>query len=585
MSLGNPAVECFSIYEPRMNLSNVAQRQYAIVRGGNTITPYKYPATSYSNNSVQFTCTPPSRSTVLDRIAIVKFPVQLEFVGLVPNTGLLLNKQGDAFRAWPISSCTNSLVAQINGYGVSIEMSKIIHALTRFNQPHDLRNTFLSLTTQMDDNCQDYRCMLPNNQNPLGLFGDVDKYPARGAYPMTISQTAGDGATSPSTATVTANLYEYVVLPPFIYDGNESGGLTHLDTLTFTYSFGDLRRMWSHCSTSTGGSNAETNPITQLNISLSQPEMNLFYLTPRLTDYVPSTLVYPYYQITNYITQNNSQYQFNDSFKMVSNVIQLQSIPNKIICYVKQSNSVITQDLRYLISLTDSFAQITSCSINWNNINGIYSNSDQIHLWSTAIQNGLTMSYEEWNGSLNSFNTDQNGKNIALTGSILCFEPGKDLPLRDDEAPGMLGQYNLQISLDCVNINPYSTVNYPASVAYTEANVKMQPELNIVCIYEGILTIQDNSTLAQIGVVSKQDALTAPIRYDYCFSAMEAMYGGNFFTKVRDWVKNKAIPWVKEHGPQIASVARAVAPLVGLGEGEGGARLNRQQLKSRLRRI
>lgn len=570
MSLGNPAVECFSIYEPRMNLSNVTQRQYALVRGGNTITPYVYPAISFSDSSVQFVCTPPSRSTVLDRIAIAKFNVSIAFTG--SGTANILNPQFDAFRAWPISSVSNTLVAQINGYGVAIELSKMIHAITRFNQPHDLKNCFLSATTQMDDNCQDYRSVQGSNVNPLGVFTDNSTYPARGSYNYTIVNNTFSGAL------INASIYEYLVLPPYIFDGHQSGGLTHLDTLTFTYSLGQLSRMWSHCPNTTGS-------ITAVNVSITAANMCLFYLTPRLTDFVPSTLVYPYYQLTNYRNTVNQSFAFGESSQIISQVIQLQSIPSRIFVYVKQAQSVIDANVNTLISMTDSFARITACQINWNNINGIYSNSDPIQLWQTAIQNGLTMSFQEWTGVTNGLNLDQSvsPQQVALTGSILCFEPGKDLPLRDDEAPGMLGQYNLQIQVNFANINPYST---SASLPYN-ANTVLFPELNIICIYEGILTIQDNSTLAQIGVVSKQDALTAPTRYDLSFNAIEMMYGGNFFTKVRDWFKNKAIPWVKQHGPEIAKVASAVAPLVGLGEGEGegGARLQRRHLKSRLHRI
>lgn len=590
MSLGNPGVECFSIYEPRMNLSNVAQRQYAIVRGGNSITPYIYPSTAKSNSSIQFTCTPPSRSTVLDRIAIVKVGVSLNFTGDAGNTTPLLKRGFDAFRAWPLSSCTNTLVAQINGYGVAIELSKMIHALTRFNEPHDIKNIFLSATTQMDDNCQDYKCVSGTNINPLAPISDNTTYPARGGYPYTLISNTN------TAASLTANLYEYLVLPPFIFDGNQSGGLTHLDTLTFTYSLANLQRMWSHCESANGVAGNDTSRIIALDVNITSANMCLFYLTPRLTDMVPATLVYPYYQITNYRSQLTTQsmvYNPDAGQDITSQVIQLQSIPNKIICYVKQSDSIIyggngaapagaavvTQT-----SLTDCFTRINSCRVNWNNINGIYSNSDPIQLWNTSAQNGLSMSFNEWYGSTNGLNNIPGNSGvlaannmIALTGGIMCFEPGKDLPLRDDEAPGMLGQYNLQIVMNVSNINPFSVTGGIGT------NSPLSPELNIICIYEGILTIQDNSTLAQIGVVSKQDALTAPIRYDFKFSALESMYGGNFFTKVRDWVRDKAIPWVKQHGPEIASVAKAVAPLVGLGE--GGAALPRHHLRSRLHRI
>jgi hypothetical protein len=573
MSLGNPAVDVFSIYEPRMNLSNVQQRQFAICRGGNTITSYIYNATSMSNSSINFQCNPPSRSTVLDRVAILKMQVELTFNGTTnsPNTSLL-QPGFDAFRAWPISSCTNQLNCAVNGYGLSIEVSKMIHALSRFNEPHDLKHNFLSLVPQMDDNCQDYRSVSGSNSNPLAVHNTNPVYPARGGYPF-VSYTPGT-----TTTTIVADLYEYVVLPPFIFDGSESGGLTHIDTLNFTYSFGNLQRMWSHCP--------NNNTISSLNVKINNASMLLFYITPRITDFVPETLVYPYYQLTNYRTQDNSSLVYNTSSTLTTNVIQLQCIPSRIFIYVKQSDTIINSDISSLISCTDSFMKINSLQVNWNNINGIYSNADPAQLYLMTQQNGCTMSWNEWFGVTNGLNVDTaqmgNAQQVALTGSILCLEPGKDLPLRDDEAPGMLGQYNLQIQINVTNINPYSVggVVLPYELAY-------QPEINIICVYDGILTIQNNSTLAQIGIVSKEDALTAPTRYDLSFNALENMYGGNFFTKVRDWFKNKAIPWVKEHGPQIAKVASMAAPLVGLGaHGElGGAHVRRRSLRHRLRDI
>ncbi len=137
--------------------------------------------------------------------------------------------------------------------------------------------------------------------------------------------------------------------------------------------------------------------------------------------------------------------------------------------------------------------------------------------------------------------------------------------------------------MNVTNINSYSVdpITNPFSVAS-----QYIPELNIICIYDGILTIQDNSTLAQIGIVSKEDALNAPIRYDVSYDGLQNMYGGNFFTKVRDWFKNKALPWVKEHGPQLAAAAKAAAPLVGLGQGVvGGRALPRRRVKARLHRL
>jgi len=70
MALATPAVSAFAVYEPRMKLGN--ERHFAILRGGNQITPYKINPSSGTNTNLTFSTNPPSNHSILDRVAILK---------------------------------------------------------------------------------------------------------------------------------------------------------------------------------------------------------------------------------------------------------------------------------------------------------------------------------------------------------------------------------------------------------------------------------------------------------------------------------------------------------------------------------
>jgi len=562
MSNSLPPLNTFAIYEPRLELAN--ERSFVIVKGGQTVTYYPFGATSFSQNQFNFITNPPSKITVLDRVALIKVPLTITFTNTGPaNVDNILQPGRDAFRAFPISSITQTLTATINGFPVSIELSEVIHCLSRFHMSNELKNNFMSVLPQMDDNYQNYADVDGGVNNPLGDYRDNSAQNPRGAYAYeTIVNT-------PNSATITTTLYEYVFLPPFLFDGSEAGGLTHLDTLQFNWVLSNnVSRIWSH-------STASTSTITDINVTFTQPFMLLGFITPRLTEPIPDLITYPYFQVSRFTTQSNKNILSNASDLLISNVIQLNSIPRKMYLFAKQGNSVINSSLANTIQTTDTFLKINNVNISWNNIDGVLSGASTPQLYDFSVQNGLRITWDEWNGISQHLNAiaGQPTEIFGLTGSVICIEFGKDIGLRDDEAEGMLGQYNLQVKLGVTNVNQ---------------TVTLQPDLYIICVFDGVLTITNNSAFGQIGVISKQDVLTAPVRYDISYNMLEKVYGGgNFFSKFRDVLSNIG-KGIQKYAPGVLSAAKAISPVVktlfpvsspflsaiGLGEGAraGGVR-------------
>lgn len=511
-------IDTFAIYEPRLELEN--KRSFVIVKGGQTVTYYSYPATSASNANFKFIANPPSKTTVLDRVAIIEAPVQITINQDAgdPNTDNILQPGRDAFRSWPIASVTATLNMWINGYQASIESSELIHLLERFHSPMDSKNDWLSILPQMPDNYQDYRDAEGADNNPLADYKEATAQIPRGAYNIEVVSN------TPSQAVIKATLREYVVLPPMIWDKHQAGGLTILDTLQFEWILNaNLTRIWSHsaASTSTIGS------MTVDFIGAGQPNLLLGFITPRLSQLqtMPKSITYPFFQISKFVTQPNTSLAPNASMVKRTNSIVLNSIPRKMYLFARESFTQINANLQNSITSTDTFMRINGISISWDNIEGILSGASPENLYNLSVLNGLNMSWTEWNGLTQRLTATSGDptKYIGTTGSVICLEFGKDIGLRDDQAEGMVGQYNMQVTFDITNTNQYTTIT---------------PDLYIVCVFDGIINISNNSAMPIIGVISRQDVLNAPISNEITYSQTERIYGGgDFFNRFKHVVK------------------------------------------------
>ena len=543
----------FAVYEPRLELNN--QRSFVIVKGGQTVTYQQYPATAYSTSSFNFITNPPGRKNVLDRVAIIEVDVNLAFSGPGDGSGTLMIQSGrDAFRAYPISSITQTLTCQINGFPVTIELSDVAHLLSRFHTNMENKNSYLSIFPQMEDNYQNYADADNANNNPLAPYHTNSTQQPRGAYPMVITNNTN------TSANVRATLREYITLPPFIFDGHEAGGLTNLDTLQFDFTLSTaLARIWSR-------STANHVPISNGGITVtfpSAPKLFLGWITPRLTQEIPRVMTYPYFQISRYVSSGNDELGPNASNDLQSQVIQFSSIPRKLYIFAKQSNTIINNSVQNQVKYTDTFLKITKININWDNIDGVLSGASPNNLYELSVANGMKMPFVEWNGL--SYDCGQNVGStpvtLGLSAGPVCLELGKDLGLRDNQAEGMLDKINFQVTVSVTNVNQTET---------------LKPDLYVVAVYDGVLEIFDNSARAYIGVINGHDILTVPVNHEVSYNSLEKIYGGDFFSKFKDIAgkvvsglkQSKAISNILGAVPHpYAQVGSNIARSLGFGEG------------------
>lgn len=571
-------LEFFKVNEPRVELDN--KREWAILQGSQTTTPYILPSSSFSNSSWVFQVVPPSKQSILDRVVLIHAPVTLTFTGPGGNTDNILQPGRDALRSHPLSSVISTMTVSLNGVSVSIESQQVVHILERFKQYLEYNRSYGSIFPQMPDNYQNYGDSFGSNNNVLGTYSDNPAQHPRGAYPMVVV------ANTPTLAIVKFDLYEYVLLPPFLYGGDEmghireAGGLTFLDTFNLTATLNNnLARLWSHALS---GLSPSTSTISSLTVNFSQPELLIWWLTPKLLQSIPKEIVYPYYQINRYTTQGSSPVAPNGTFTIPSNVIQFQTIPLKIYICAQRSQNQIYETLSSTISTTDTFSRIDGISVNFNNVSGLLSNASPQHLYEMSLQNGLSMSYNEWIGSTEYLSAvaGQTTRLVGTTGSVLCIDPTKDFGMSSELAESILGQFNFQIILKGTNTNQLDTLNL---------------ELYIVAVFDGLLSLSNNSGTTQIGVVSRQDVLTAPMHH-MSYNELTSIYGGgSFFSRFGD-ILRKGANYVKDNkliskGLGIiphpyAQLGSQAANILGLGEGgilEGGRPMTRKMMRKRLK--
>jgi hypothetical protein len=588
------------VRDPRTMISN--PREYAVLQGGSKINWKYWQTSNVSNSAFNFTTVPPAPNIYVDRKQYLYATMRFTFTGTPPVGQTLIQPNRDALRAYPLLSAMDSLKVIINGFSVSVDMSDVIHPFSRFNINNDDRETVFSLSPTYPDQSQQYSDLFDSIRSPLQSYGDsLEGVEPRGAYPFVIiSNPVSTGV--PVTAVVDAACLDAIMLSPFFWGQGNSTGFINVSSMDFniTWLGAAAYRMWSHDSQ--GGTNIITSasvvfggqpggPTTTFPMG-NIPLIITQYITPQETQIVSpiEPITYSYFLVNRYTTNLGLIAQGAPLSPITSNTIQLSSIPKRIYAYIRPANSALYADC----SLTDTYFQIQSVSIQFQNDSGLLASANMSQLYTLAVKNHCKMSWNQWSGGLSGtlgLNTPGTlDNNLFTVGSIICLEPGIDLGLNALQAPGQTGLFTLQITLNAL---PLFTLN---PTAYPSGTINCQ--MTIIIVEEGTFTIQGvGRATANIGVLSSKDVLDAQSSPAVNYSDVEQVNGGDFLSGLKDFgqsllsglknfVSNKGISSSLGSIPHpYAQVGSQVAKALGLGEGvyAGGKLMNRRDLRSRLK--
>lgn len=534
-----------AIYEPRLDFGN-GQKPWVITKSAENSTYVKYPADSYSNSSITFNLKPPSKYTVADRVMEIIVPVTLTFtataIDIEGNDRYPLCDGLDAFRYMPFSSCVDSIQMKLNGYSISCQLKDIIHPLTRYHCDGDFLNGANSIGPNMFDYCQNYYEDLGGINNPFGNYTNNAVQVPRGAYPLRVLTQTFDNDTGLWTCIVEANIREFMYLPPCIWNNDQVPGLVGLDNLQFTFTLSNLQRMWSR-SWASAPNIFDNQRITSLQVNLGKPDMLINWLSPPIIESIPRLVQYPYFEITRYNNKTSTPIAPGASGVLTSNMISLNSIPRKIFIYANRPDSQVYSGLLGLVYTTNTYLRIDTLKVSWGNQNSLFAGATVENLYQMSCKNGLKMGFVEFYGTSSVLSSTvpiadhppviAPGQ-IGTIGSIICLAPSGDLPLAANESEGMLCQKNLQVELNVTNCM-VATGNDVIDAFNT-----FSPDLNIICVFDGVLEIFDNSARSYVGVINEDDVVNTPIDHSIDYNVLGKIYGGSALEKFKN-LSSKAI--------------------------------------------
>lgn len=518
MSLSVNPLEPIQAIDEVLNLNS--HKQYTVYNGGQEVSYVQFQAQAVNNSNITITCNPPDEKTIIDRRVYATFVYDLTFSGVAGVGNLLQLGTFDGPRAFPIAQSLSTIDCKLNGTSINTNLNQYFSALIRYNNFTEDQDLDLSVTPSMLDQFQEYANWQAegSGRNPLALYGENPNQMTRGGFPQMEILT-----NTPTSATVRMTVTEPLFLSPFYYHGGE--GLAGIRTCVITFTFGDLRRVWSH---SVAGNN-----VTSVVANISSALLDFRYITPKILENIPRNLSYPYYEVL--ITQQGTGAIVNAGAQtsVAMNAINLEAIPKRLYICLRERDT----DINFTTS--DTFARIDRIQVNWANNQGKLSSASIPDMYQIAKRNGCNMNYAQW---------------FKHCGSVLALDIGKDIGLSSLDAPGLLSNPQLSMNITFTNMGSRN-INF---------------SLYVFVVYEGVLNINNGMVTKQISVLNTSDVVKAQEKpqmllarhaKNYYGGAMKNMFGLSLFSDVKDVVK-KVYNTAQKIAPDVAeAVAEGVEKL------------------------
>ena len=246
---------------------------------------------------------------------------------------------------------------------------------------------------------------------------------------------------------------------------------------------------------------------------------------------MPARNIVPFYELPRYLTAAPALAAGSwttgpgspvSSVQFVLNTLQLNQIPDKLMVYIR----VVPTDSS---TQPDVALPIQNISINFNNNSGILASAVPIQLWEMSRNNGLQETWTEYSGWGITTNAARTAPYyVGTVGSYLVLEFGKDIQLTEDfYAPGSLGNFNLQVSLNVSNNTETTFVAGDLQVV-------------LITMNSGVFVCERGTSSTYTGILTKQDVLEASQQEHYTHNDVARLVGGGLFDMIKSGVSSLA---------------------------------------------
>jgi hypothetical protein len=448
-----------------------------------------YPATSFSQSNAVWNIIPPSPTTIISvcsrsyAIAVQYHWPDQEFCRFWD--AFVINSQFAGLCQYPLHQMIATLTITLNNQAITIRPSQLFDKFGHYNFDRETQKSTMSSTPCYPDQAVHYDMLTGRITSEFALYGSSVDHISR-QHTALLTFTSNPLLSSPNasgTAQFFAEFTEPLMINPLIFDREwwRKPGIAQITNFTVNMTFDPvgIQRVWRQSI------NDYVN-YTNIQVTILQPILYLAYYTLPTYMTIPPSLSYPYTAVQNFVYNFSQSYNSLQSFTLTSNTIQFQSIPHRL--YISVSKAYNTKS----INDSDTFLPITGINITWGNVSGVLSTLSQYDLWLLCEKNGLKQSWPMFSGQIlkffakaldtgNSYETHVQGPS-----TLICLEFGSDIQLLNEDYPGKQGTWNFQIQVNAFN----STYN------------AVTPQLDIIVIYHGTMTIAGGSVTLQTGLVT-----------------------------------------------------------------------------------
>ena len=409
-------------------------------------------------------------------------------IGLPQNPFVALNAPTAAFRAFPLTSVSDTITVQINGASTTINPRQILSATQRFIPKSyldreglegpvmaDNRAALLADTVLTSNAAAGVPTALsPVSNQPLSRYENSTSHTRGSFLPISYTNAA-------NVSTWVFEISEPLMVSPFTLWDNEVY-LGQLNTLSVQYNYSSIQDMF----VSSQAYLALDGGVGNGSIVISNPRLELCYIqTDMSLVTIPRSLKYDYENViyfpqtfataagNAFVTQFNSQ------------TLRLQTMPKMIYCFARnqiQTRLGQTQpDCFYGIGNASGQAGL---SIQLGTRTGMLASASTKTIYRMTCSNGYNSTFEDWTYG---------------SGGVIAINPQKDLgtSVGDGLAGMSSGNVNFQIQF---NVN-----SFPQAYAGALATIPAVIEVMIVVVYGGLMDIQADTAVFNLGTLTQNE--------------------------------------------------------------------------------
>ena len=586
-------IEKVNILDSRLVVQDTLM--FGVEKSGQQVTQHVQPASSFTTSGCQFSVVVPSITTVISRKVIlrarVSFTITATHAAAGTNTVL---PNSLCLAPFAFHQMCSNITCTINNNSFSFDCYNQLNEVLRCLDKDVLKESNSYTPTQLDSYARyqdvagntdgagtanaNYPFVLDSPFRGAGGASATQDCPTRGTYLVSIAGNAASAAGAlTTTAVVTVDIVEPLLMSPFLLSTIKSancGGFYGIQNLDFNFQFRSgglraLRGVFEGFAAST--CSIAMNPPG----SNGQAMLEFTYLTPQPSLSLPSRNIVPYLQLQTFksnVPDMSAAFPGN-SYNIVSNTVQLNSLPDSVIFGVRKLNRQAWDADAYLpLNFnTNGGASNGLVSINFANQPGIMSNASGEELYEMTKNAGLNMSWNEWSGvsqicmdtatvadaaaaagaaaaaasalaggnvaaqaaastaAIAAYKTGAGIVQIPTCGSLCKLDFGRHINIPQDYyAPGSVAQFSFQMNINVLN---------NTGVAINAGNPY---ELICIFVHSGMIVNSMGTTVSYIGLLLKEDVLESATKPVINKGLYERLYGAGWWSSIKSGITKSA---------------------------------------------